>query len=110
MINEANGLGPEAKIISEEIGDFDYRKCPVWLDLLKHFSPGVTRNELHSIAIVLVSLLDLPLLTRSENRSFPLMIRWFAKNWSKIEPVLPSIHLLDNSMNTINIYSKAYYK
>jgi hypothetical protein len=58
---------------------------------------------MNSIVLVLCSLIDtLPLPTRSEKRSFPLLIRWFELNWAQIEPFLLLVQLRDATLEEIN--------
>jgi hypothetical protein len=59
---------------------------------------------MNSIALVLCSLIEnLPLPTRSEKRSFPLLIHWFELNWAQIEPFLPYVQLRDANLEEINL-------
>jgi hypothetical protein len=56
-----------------------------------------------NIAFALCNLIKiLPLPTRSERRSFPLLIRWFELNRSHIEPSLPLVQLRDANFEEIN--------
>jgi hypothetical protein len=58
---------------------------------------------MNSIALVLCSLIEkLTVPTRSEKRSFPLLIRWFELNWARIEPFLPLVQLRDANFEAIN--------
>jgi hypothetical protein len=56
-----------------------------------------------SVAAVLCSLVEtLPVLTRSEKRSYPLLVRWFEQNWGEIEPFFALIHLRDERMDVVD--------
>jgi hypothetical protein len=95
--------GTEANIIATELSGFDYQHSPVWVSIRQQFSSGVRQKELVSIATVLCSLVEtIPLLTRSEKRSYPLLVRWFEQNWAEIEPFFALIHLHDEEMEPIN--------
>jgi hypothetical protein len=90
-------------IIAEELANYNYKASPIWMLVRQQFSSGVRQRELTSIACILCSLIEtLPLLTRSEKRSYPLLIRWFERYWSEIEPFLPLIQLCDANKEVIN--------
>jgi hypothetical protein len=96
-------LGREGLIIATGLADFDYESSPIWQMIRRQFSSGVRHRELLSVASVLCSLVEpLPLPSRTERRSFPLLIRWFRDNWAAIRPVFPLIHLCDDSRSVIN--------
>jgi hypothetical protein len=95
--------GPEAQLIACELGTYNYETSPFWHVLRNQFSSGVRQRELSSVATVLCSLIEtFPLPTRSEKRSFPLLIRWFEQNWTEIAPFLPLINLCTESFEVIN--------
>jgi hypothetical protein len=76
---------------------YNYADSPTWVLIRQQFSSGVRQRELVSVDHVLCSLAPtLPLLTRSERRSYPLLLRWFEQNWSQIAPYFSGIHLRDS--------------
>jgi hypothetical protein len=69
----------------------------------QQFSSGVRQRELLSVANVLCTIIEtLPLPTRSEKRSYPLLLRWFEVHWALIEPWLPLFSLRDEHGKIIN--------
>jgi hypothetical protein len=95
--------GFEAQIIANELTNFNYVASSAWRALRSQFSSGIRQHELTSIALLLCSMNEsLPLLSRSERRSFPLLIRWFETNWSGVEPFLPAFSLRDENGEVIN--------
>ena len=106
LLSGANGLGPEAKSVAKDLGDFDYTKCPQWLYLQSKFSTGVSLKELKSIATIIQLHLGLPPLTRNQKRSYPLLIKWFCINWDQIQPVLQYIYLFDDNLMEISSNSQ----
>jgi hypothetical protein len=95
--------GFEAAIIAKQLDNYDWQSSPVWNKLRRQFSSGVRQPELQSIAHILCGLtgaLSPP--SRSEKRSFPLMIRWFDVNWATIGPWMTLIDLRDEHANVIN--------
>jgi hypothetical protein len=96
--------GLEAQIIASQLSGFDYQRSPVWQRLQLQFSSGVRHRELETVALILCSLNNqLPVPTRSERRSFALMIRWFETYWAKLEPILPLVALRDEFDEVINL-------
>ena len=102
LLSGANGLGPDAQSVAQDIGDFDYSTCPQWLYLQAKFSTGIRFRELKSIANIIQITLQLPPLSRNQKRSFPLLIKWFCTNWDKIQPILDYISLYDDNLTQIS--------
>lgn len=84
--------------------NFSYKNSVEYRALMNQFSSGVTLPELFSIATIISSnlLLGLNRPGREEQRSFPLLIEWYQKNWPSICPVLPFIQLRDKNDQVIN--------
>jgi hypothetical protein len=83
-------------MIAQKLATYNYQASPIWIYLRQQFISGIRHRELVSVVTVLCGLFDsLPQLTRSEKRSYPLLVRWFDGNWSAIAPLLPFIHLRD---------------
>ena len=100
----------EARVIKNELGNYDYTKSFVLPIIRAQFSKGITHKELNSIAEILKQIVQLPPLTRHEKRSYPLLIRWFEKNWNTIRPIIPYITLLDSNFIPINHATESLYK
>jgi hypothetical protein len=95
--------GPEATIIAKQLDDYNWQSSPIWIKLRRQFSSGVRQPELRSIANILSGFIEaLQPPSRSEKRSFPLMIRWFDVNWATIGPWIPLVHLRDSQMDIVN--------
>jgi hypothetical protein len=89
-------------VIYRELATYDYQSSQVWVDLRRQFSSGVRQRELRSVADVLSTVICVPDLTRSERRSFPLLVRWFERHWPQIGPALQLIALCDADGEPIN--------
>lgn len=74
-----------------------------WKVLQQHFSASATRHELLSIARILSTIMPLTKLPRMATRNTPCLVSWYIENWASIEPVLPYVHLYDDSYNEINL-------
>lgn len=74
-----------------------YKDSLAYKLLLKKFSSGVTLPELFSIATVISSniLSGINKPGRNEQRSLPLLIKWYEKNWDLVYPILPFVQLRD---------------
>jgi hypothetical protein len=59
------------------------------------YGSGVTIKELASLSQIIALVLGLPRPSRETRRRFRLLIGWYESNWSVIEPILPTVHLLD---------------
>lgn len=100
----------EAQIIAEKLGGYDYKSSDVWKKLMVRFSSGIRHHELFSVAIIIQQIIKSTSLSRNEKRSFPLLIRWFERNWNSIESVLSSIRLLDVNFHSIDAASEKQTK
>jgi hypothetical protein len=59
------------------------------------FSTGVRLPELRSVAGIICHLGGIPRPSRDTHRSYPLMVKWFAENWSDVVPWLKVVNLVD---------------
>ncbi|OHT10195.1 hypothetical protein TRFO_20568 [Tritrichomonas foetus] len=94
--------GKEASNIQKLLGNFDYNNSRAWKEIKILFSSGIRHTELISIATVLISIYNLPKVSRPHRRSFPLLVKWFDDNWEKIQPIISKISLLDKERVPIN--------
>lgn len=100
--------GKEASYIEKMLKDFDYKSSVTWKKIQNLFSTGIRHTELISIAQVLMHISDVPKISRSCHRSFPVLIKWFDDNWDKIESYIYNISLLDENKNKIDFSREMY--
>ena len=74
----------------------------VWEILQKKFSTGVTFAELLSIAEVIQTVVKVPPPNRDQKRKLTCLVKWYAKNFNVIRPILDYITLLDSDCQEIN--------
>jgi hypothetical protein len=97
-----SNIGKQGKRVAELLSGFDFEGCEAWKALKKAFGAGLRHRELYSVGCVLAAEFGLPNPSRDTQRSMAVLIKWFQTNWSAIEPILPSIHVLDADLNPIN--------
>lgn len=101
------GKGSESIAIKKELGDFDPFKSKSYAYIYKTYGRSIRFNELLGIINSLQLFFKykkmkiLPLLTRNEKRSFPLLIKYVEKNSELIIPYLQYISLCDSSFQKI---------
>ena len=106
VLNEPHGFGPEALLVANELGDFNYLTTYQWSILQAYFSSGIRFREMLSIGKILQQTLNLPKLNRANYRSYPALIKWFCQNWTAIAPILPYIKLVDDDYHPISAISE----
>lgn len=99
------------KKCANKLGDdvFSYEKSDEYRILVQTFSSGATLKEYVSIATILSTLLpQVKEPSRTEKRSFVLLMKWFKENWELIFPVLPFIQLRDENKKVIDGQRELY--
>jgi hypothetical protein len=97
-----SNIGKQGKRVAELLSGFDFEGCEAWKALKTALGAGIRHRELYSVAQVLASTFGFPPPSRDAQRSMAVLIKWFQTNWSAIEPILPSVHILDADLNLIN--------
>lgn len=104
---EIYGKGNEAKMIKEEIGDFNAFESMAYKEVTKHFGKSIRLSEiigiLNSIQIYLLlkKNTSLPQISRNEKRSFPLLMKYIERNNEEIFPYFQYISLCNSSFQKI---------
>lgn len=106
---EKYGKGEEAKIIKEELGDFNVSESKAYKEIYKKFGRSIRFSELlgilNSINIYLQikKNISLPHISRNEKRSYPLLIKYIERNGEMIFPYLQYISLCNSSFQKIPV-------
>lgn len=109
---EIYGKGNEAKVIRDEIGDFNINESIAYKTIIKYFGRSVRLSEvlgiLNSIQIYLQikTKTTLPLISRNEKRSFQLLMKYIERNSELIFPFFQYISLCDSSFQIIPLDTK----
>lgn len=104
---EIYGKGNEAKMIKEEIGDFDVYKSTAYKQVTQHFGKSVRLSEIlgiiNTIQIILQTKKNIPLqrISRNEKRSFPLLMKYIERNGEFIYPFFQHMSLCNSSFQKI---------
>ena len=109
---EIYGQGNEAKIIREELGNFDVYESEAYKRIIKQFGRSIRFSELLGIINTIKIYLEnktnkvLPPIKRNEKRSFPLLIKYIQQNNELIFPYLQYISLCNSSFQKIPLDTK----
>lgn len=101
------GKGCEAKMIKEELGNFDVYNSNAYKQVTQHFGRSIRLSELlgiiGSIRIYLKTKKSIIIeqISRNEKRSFPLLIKYIERNNEFIIPYLQFVSLCDSSFQKI---------
>lgn len=95
------GKGVEATRVMNRLEGFNREKSKAWIEIKTRFGPGITHNELKSIA-VLVGEKTGEKLDRDATRDSRVLVKWFDERWDKIESIVQKIYLHDNNEEIIN--------
>lgn len=104
---EIYGKGHEAKMIKEEIGDFNAFESMAYKEVTKHFGKSIRLSEIIGILnsiqtyLLLKKNKSLPPITRNEKRSFPLLMKYIERNYEGIFPYFQYISLCNSSFQKI---------
>lgn len=103
------GKGIEAKVIKDELGDFDCSQSIAYRQIIDQFGKSVRFSELlgilNSIQMVLQikKNIALPQISRNEKRSFPLLIKYIERNKELILPYLQYVSLCNSYFQKIQL-------
>ncbi|KAK8884616.1 hypothetical protein M9Y10_043732 [Tritrichomonas musculus] len=109
---EIYGKGLEAKAIKEELGDFNANDSGAYKYIISKFGRSIRFSELLGILNTIQlyakirSNIAIPLISRNEKRSFPLLIKYIDRHSDLIIPYLQYISLCDSSFHKIPVDSK----
>ena len=109
---EIYGQGNEAKMIREELGNFDVYESEAYKRIIKQFGRSIRFSELLGIINTIKIYLEnktnkvLPPIKRNEKRSFPLLIKYIQQNNELIFPYLQYISLCNSSFQKIPLDTK----
>lgn len=95
------GEGKEAIMIREEIGDFNINSSDAMKLIKEYFGDSLRISEIKGIINATRDYLsqkniNLPKLTRNENRNFQLCIKYIQNNIEIFKKIIPFIQLGDN--------------
>lgn len=99
---EIYGKNTEAKVIKEEISDFNFTESTAYKHIIGKFGKSIKFVELLGIINAIDLFLKntkniaLPLLSRNEKRSFPLLIKYIERNIDLILPYIQYMSLCDS--------------
>jgi hypothetical protein len=99
------GHGREAIVVAKTLGNFEFQRCTAWKEIAQRFGDRVKITHVRSIAIALHILFPdhLPRLSRTENRRFSLIIKWFDDHWTFISQVISYIALMDDTFEEVTL-------
>jgi hypothetical protein len=102
---QARGQGREALVVAKTLGDFEFHGCPAWKEISQTFGDHIKITHLRSLAVALHYLFPehLPRLSRTENRRFSLIIKWFDQHWTFIAQVIQYVSLTDDNFTKITV-------
>jgi hypothetical protein len=102
---QIRGQGREAMVVAKSLGDFDFQGCPAWKQIAQTFGDHIKITHLRGLAIALHTLFPehIPRLSRTENRRFSLIIKWFDQHWAFIAQVIPYVSLTDNTFTKVTL-------
>lgn len=109
---ETYGKGIEAKVIREELGDFNVYKSPVYQAIIHKYGRSIRFSELLGIVNTIQIYLKykhnivLPQISRNEKRSFPLLIKYIDRNSEIIMPWIDRMTLCDSNLQKISLDTK----
>ena len=109
---EIYGQGNEAKMIREELGNFDVYESEAYKRIIKQFGRSIRFSELLGIINTIKIYLEnktnkvLPPIKRNEKRSFLLLIKYIQQNNELIFPYLQYISLCNSSFQKIPLDTK----
>jgi hypothetical protein len=103
------GTGPESKIVRQKLDGFDAAQSPVG-HFIRQRHPGATRNELLSLAQLMVDQLNehfpgqemLRTPGRGAKRSMSLTIKWYHDNWRIVQYMIDDFVLVDENFRPIS--------
>lgn len=95
------GRGVEATRVINRLSGFNREISDAWIEIKSRFGPGITHNELKSVAIIVCERTG-EKLDRDATRDSRVLVKWFDERWNKIESVVKKIHLHDNNDEIIN--------
>lgn len=104
---ETYGKGNEAKVVREQIGDFDVVQSSAYKKVTQKFGRSIRLTEILGILNSIQNYMQikhnstLPQISRNEKRSFPLLIKYIESNKDLIFPYLDYISLCDSTFQKI---------
>ena len=90
----------ERRRVEMRLNDFDYKNSDAWQIICERFGPGLTHNELLSIAQIIAFHARIRL-DREAKRRKEVLIKWFQENIVTIIPFLQKMVLEDSEGNRI---------
>jgi hypothetical protein len=99
------GQGREAMVVAKKLGDFEFQDCRAWKEISQIFGDHIKITHLRSLAVALHTLFPdhVPRLSRTENRRFSLIIKWFDEHWSFIAQVIQYVSLTDDTFTKVTL-------
>ena len=96
------GQGAEAMRVQKQLTNWSQEDSVAFKEIQKQFTSQVRHAELKSIAQVICDVCPSLRLHRDASRDNRVLIKWFDDNWSKIQPIMPKIHLRDEHEEIIS--------